>query len=579
VKKLFSLFGRRFDLPSKLEIQVILRRFSKKERTLFFAFFVVFIAASITLVWQINNALSREVPAQGGTWKEGIVGLPHLVNPILAASDTDRDLVALVYSGLLRPDGKGRLMNDLADHYTISEDGLSYTFVLKDGLVWHDGTALTAEDVAFTVMLAKNPILKSPVRASWEGVTPVVMHEHEIQFLLDQPYAPFLENATLGILPKHIWNSIPPEQISLSKFNLEPIGSGPYEVKKMERNSSGIVTKFIFEAFKNYAQQEPYISQFEFVFYPSERALISSFETKEIDGIAGISPKQMESIQRNASLHELTLPRVFGVFFNQNKVSAFSKEGVREALERAVDKDKIVSEVLNGYAKALVGPIPPGTFSAINTELEQDIVSTSSAEDALQLLKQNGWAKDEETGLLTNKDGETLRFSLSTSNVSDLTETARLLQTMWQELGIQVDVKMFELSDLNQNVIRPREYEALLFGEVVGRDPDPFAFWHSSQRNDPGLNIALYTNSTVDSLLEDARKISDEAERKEKYIEFQKEVISDHAATFLYSPFYLYVVDKQLKGFDTQSITIPAERYTNVYSWYLRTKKIISSPF
>ncbi|MDP2676096.1 MAG: ABC transporter substrate-binding protein [bacterium] len=580
MKKIFSILGWRFDLPSATEIKAIIRRFSKKERSFFFFFLILFITAGTALLLQTNNIFSKEVPAQSGVWREGVVGLPHLINPILAVSDTDRDLVSLIYAGLLRPDGKGRLIHDLAESYAVSEDGLSYTFTLKKDLVWHDNTPITTEDIAFTAMLAKNPALKSPIRASWEGVTPVITNEREIQFLLERQYAPFLENMTLGILPKHIWNNIPPEQISLSKFNIEPIGAGPYRLKSIERNSSGIVTKYILRSFKNFAHGEPLISHFEFVFYPSERALITGFESKEIDGIAGIPPKQIETIKRTGTmLYELTLPRVFAVFFNQNKLNIFSKTEIREALERAIDKESIVKEILNGFAEPLVGPIPPGTFSAIHSAVDESITSTSSAEHALLLFKQNGWTKDEESGLLTNKDGDVLRFTISTSNVSDLTATAELLKSMWGVIGIQVDIKLFELSDLNQNVIRPREYEALLFGEVVGRDPDPFAFWHSSQRNDPGLNIALYTNSVVDSLLEEARKISDEEKRKEKYIEFQKEVIADHAATFLYSPLYLYIVDKKLKGFSAENITIPAERYAQIYTWYLHTKKVFHSPF
>lgn len=580
MKKIFSLFGRRFDLPSALEIQAIIRQFSKKERNLFFLFLAALGIGAIGIIWNVNALLSKEMPAQGGVWREGIVGLPHVINPVLAASDTDRDLAMLVYAGLFRADGKGGLTNDLAESYDISEDGLTHTFTLKENITWHDGEPLTTDDIVFTVMLTKNPALKSPIRASWEGVNPIAINEREIQFQLERPYAPFLENTTLGILPKHLWNNIPPEQISSSKFNIEPIGAGPYRIEKVERNSSGIVTKYNLKAFSNYAQGESFITHFEFVFYPSERALIAGFEAKEIDGIAGIAPKQMETIKRNGTmLHELTLPRVFGVFFNQNKINAFSKEGVREALGLAIEKDTIVAEALGGFAEPLTGPIPPGTFSALTSAIDPSITSTSSKENALLLLEKNGWKRNETTGFLEDKNGEALRFTLSTSNVSDLVKTAELLKTMWTEIGIQIEIKIFELGDLNQNVIRPREYEALLFGEVVGRDPDPFAFWHSSQRNDPGLNIALYTNSTVDSLLEEARRLSDNALRKEKYIAFQKEVTSDHAAIFLYSPHYLYIIDKKLKGFHTENITIPAERYADIHMWYLRSKKVIRSPF
>ncbi len=145
---------------------------------------------------------------------------------------------------------------------------------------------------------------------------------------------------------------------------------------------------------------------------------------------------------------------------------------------------------------------------------------------------------------------------------------------MWEKINVKVNLRIFEIGDLNQNVIRPRKYDALLFGLMLGRDPDPFAFWHSSQRNDPGLNIALYTNITADKLLEDARVLSDTAKRKEKYQAFQEQVIKDNPAVFLYSPEYIYLVPKSLLGADTDTITVPSERFTQIYKWYIKTKKV-----
>ncbi|MBI4114771.1 MAG: hypothetical protein HY445_02935 [Candidatus Niyogibacteria bacterium] len=586
MKKIFSFLGRRYDPPSPLEIQAIIRRFSRIEQAVFLFFVILLLMGVAGLVWGINNTFSKEAPANRGTWREGVVGLPHTTNPLLALSDTDRDLISLIYAGLMRPDGLGRLQNSLAENYTISPDGLVYTFILKENLTWQDGKPFTTNDIAFTIALAQNPELKSPVRASWEGVNVAIKNDREIEFRLEQTYAPFLENTTLGILPKHIWNGIPIEQLSLSKFNIEPVGAGPYKVNAIERNSSGIITKYVLQAFKDYALGEPFISSFEFRFYPSERSLLAAFEKREINGIAGISPQRLPDAEHQwTTLHALTLPRVFGIFFNQNKKDAFSKQEIREALRRAVDRERITKEVFGGFAKSLFSPIPPGTLGALDIANDPSFVSMSSPEEALRLFERNGWSqkipgenKDMPTNTtkLTNKKGDIFRFTLATSNVPDLVRTAELLKEMWGALGIEVELRIFEASDLNQNVIRPREYEALLFGEIVGRDPDPFSFWHSSQRNDPGLNIALYTNAMVDTLLEKARMLSDEAERKEKYEAFQKEIIRDDAAIFLYSPLYLYITDNRLKGFNTENITVPAERYANIHAWYLHTKKVFS---
>lgn len=577
MQKIISIFKWRFDLPSRAELKAISRRFSHKEQIIFLVLTLFLFLGIIGILWNANTIFSVQTPSHSGAWKEGTIGFPHVANPLLAVSDIDRDLVMLLYSGLLRADGKGRLEPDLADSFTISEDGMTYAFTLKENLFWHDGKKLTADDIAFTVNFAKNPTLKSPLRASWEGINVEVIDERNIRFHLDRPYAPFVENTTLGILPKHIWQHVTPEQMSLSKYNLRPIGSGPYKIKKVDQNSSGTITTYTLESFNQYARGEPFIDTFEFKFYSSEKNMKTAFQKGDIDAIGGLSPQGIEEIETSDTItHTLSLPRVFGVFLNQNRVNAFTKREVREALQLTANKEEIIRTVFAGKAEPIFSPIPPGTFSAL-TEIEDEYASatTPSAELAIRLLEKAGWAKDKKTGKLKTKKGEPLSFTLATSNVSDLIQTADLLKSAWESIGIEVEIKKFELNDLNQNVIRPREYDALLFGEVVGRDPDPFAFWHSSQRNDPGLNIALYANVAVDKLLEDARKIANEEKRKEKYVQFQKEIIEDVPAIFLYSPLYLYTTRTNLKGFNTQHITIPAERYAQVHQWYVNTKKIL----
>ena len=525
----------------------------------------------------LNNKYSVSRPASGGKWHEGIVGSPSFVNPILATSDADRDLVMLIYSGLMRADGRGRLIPDLAESFEISDDRLSYIFQLKESLKWHDGKPLTAEDIVFTIETAKNPALKSPVRANWEGVTAEAIDERSIKFTLNKPYAPFLENTTMGIIPKHIWSGILAEQFSFSAFNHEPIGSGPYRVKSIPKNSSGLISKYILKSFTNYAGGEPYIPTLEMKFYPTERALTDAYYKKEIDAASVASPKTIgEAYRKNSQIHTLTIPRIFGVFFNQNRVPAFTEQNVRLALGQAIDKKTIVNEVLAGYGEIIYSPIPPGTFGAY---VDEDLKNApNQAETASSTFKRAGWTIDPKSGILTKKtkkETKTLSFTLATANTPDLASTAEFLKSMWKQFGVDVTIKLFEINDLNQQVIRPREYDALLFGEVVGRDPDPFAFWHSSQRNDPGLNIALYANTAVDELLDSARKTTDEDERKQKYIEFQKEIINDDPAIFLYSPQYIYITGDNLKGFETQNLTTPAERFARVHLWHLKTKKVL----
>lgn len=538
----------------------------------------VFIVSCLVLLFYLDKTLSAETPAKGGILREGIIGTPRFVNPVLTISDADRDLSILIYSGLLRV-SKDKFANDLAESYEIDEEGLCYTFTLKPDLLWSDDAPLTSDDILFTIKNIRNPLTKSSKRASWEGVGVEKIDDRKIRFCLEKPYAPFLENTTLGILPKHIWNDILPEQMSLSDFNIKAVGSGPYKVEKISRNSSGIITSYALIPNENFALDAPYIKKLVIKFYPSEKKLIEAYETDEIDSLSAISPKNIIEIQKDKSfLKTYLLPRVFAVFFNQDDAAVFAEEEVRKALSLSVDKKRIINDVLENFGIALVGPIPPGSLGSHQADFTIENKSyEESLEEAVALLNKNGWKMDEEEGVLVKKKGESLtklEFSLSTSDVADLVQTAYLLKEMWEKIGAKIEIRIYEIGDLEQNVIRPRKYNALLFGEIMGRDPDPFAFWHSSQRNDPGLNIALYTSITADKLLEDARTIFDAQEREEKYKKFQEEVIDDSPAVFLYSPYFIHLLPRNVGGINEISITTPSERFSQVYNWYIKTQKI-----
>jgi len=246
----------------------------------------------------------------------------------------------------------------------------------------------------------------------------------------------------------------------------------------------------------------------------------------------------------------------------------------------ALNKDEIVNEVLQGYATVLDGPIPPGSLGYTprdEKELAENATTTPAIVLARELLERNGWEIDEEKGYLvkeTKTDLTDLSFSLSTSDVPELKAVVEIVRDTWEELGAKVDVRIFETGALNQSVIRPRKYDALFFGEVVGRNSDLFAFWHSSQRLDPGLNIALYANIEADALLEEARTISSPEIRAEKYQEFQEEVISDLPAFFLYSPDFIYVLPSQVQGVVLRGTSLPSERFLHVFNWYKETDRV-----
>ena len=555
-----------------------IRTFSPLEQKIFLALCVIVVTSGIAFLFALNARFLVTIPTYGGSFTEGVIGAPRFINPTLAISDADRDLTALVYSGLMRPTPEGKLVPDLAQKYSVSDDGLTYTFILRENLTWHDGAPLSADDVVFTIEKVQDPVLKSPKRASWEGVTVSKEDDRTIVFSLKQAYSPFLENTTLGILPKHIWGGISSEEFGFSTYNTEPVGSGPYKVQGTKKDSSGVPSRYDLGSFKKFALGKPYISELRLHFYPNEAKLISAFERGEIDAINAIPPKKAGDFadKRNVTLHTYVLPRIFGVFFNQNQNPLFANQAVREALNDVVDRKQIVHDVLFGYGTPIVGPLPPGVLGWKETPpIDED--SDATIARAIESLEKGGWKINTETGIRqrkTKKETTSLDFSLVTSEAEELQHTATMLQETWEKLGARVTIKVFNTNDLNQNVIRPRKYDALLFGEIIGRESDPFAFWHSSQRNDPGLNIALYANIKADGLLEKGRKTSGVEERSGIYETFQKEIAKDAPAVFIYSPDFLYALPGNIRGVEPGIITIPSERFLDINNWYIETDTV-----
>lgn len=554
-------------------MRVLPRLLGRFEKVLTSILFISLIASGAAMAQAMSSRYAVTVAAHGGTLREGIVGIPRFINPLLAVSDTDRDVISLVYTGLLRFDGKGNLIPSLAERYEILQEGREYVFYLREA-EWSDGQSVTAEDIAFTIELAKNPAYRSPARANWEGITVEAVDKRTVRFTLAKPYAPFLENATLGILPRHLWKDILPAEFNLTELNLRPVGAGPYTVLGYEKNSSGRITLYHLQANKTYLPEEPFITYMDLKFYGSQTESVEALERGEIDSLSGLPPRFARSMhEQNRPVIQLSLPRIFGLFFNQNESKTLADAAVRSALELAADKAGLVEQVLENQGTPLYSPIPPDSFGALEASFYQD--RAFNVEQAKALLTKAGWTLNTETGIREKKLSKTetlqLTFTISTSNTPDLIETARLLQTMWETIGAKVDLKVYEISDFERDILQPRKYAAILFGEVVGNDPDPFAFWHSSQRNDPGLNIALYTNPKADKLLEEARITPDITARKQKYEEFQKLIAEDNPAVFLYSPYYLYV-PARINNVRIERIVLPEDRFGSVQEWHMQTR-------
>lgn len=534
-----------------------------------FMFLLIFLA-------QFSTESMVQIPTDGGTYSEGIVGTPRFINPVLAVTRADKDLVALIYDGLMRLHTDGKLIPNVAESITVSEDGLTYNIILRKDIHFQDGVSLTARDVAFTIERIQNPLFTSPLRPNFEGVIVEEIGEYEINFVLPEAYTPFIENLTFGILPEHIWKEADTDEFAFSQYNSEPIGSGQYTVKEIKRNTSGIPEVYTLSAYEEYHLGKPKINTLRLSFYSTKEKLVKAFTEGSIESVAGIEAELIPDFSFSAETHHIEtipLPRTFGLFINQNKSPALRDVGARQALSISINREELVTKVLGGYGHALTSPIPPG-FSTLVTN---NVTFEPSIDTAREVLRDSGWKMNDETGLWEkNIDGSVtpLRFSISTSNNSTFDTTAEYLRTIWTSLGAEVTVKQFEQSDLTQTIIRPREYETLLFGTDLGRSLDYYSFWHSSQRNDPGLNIALYANITTDSILSEMRRNSEHSAWDEALQKFVTEIDTETPAIFLYSPELLYIVPNRVHGMQFNGVSEPQERFSNLYEWYVQTESI-----
>lgn len=506
---------------------------------------LIALTSFLGILSEVTKKYGTETPAFGGTMREGIIGNPRFINPLLAQTDADRDMVSLIYAGLVRYDKNNDVRPALAEKYEISSDGLTYTVTLKNGLRWSDGKQLTADDIVFTVALAKNPLAQSPRRANWEGVDVEKLDDRIISFRLKKAYAPFLENLTLGILPKHIWEKIPPSQIALAELNTNPMGAGPYKLKSAEHDSLGSIIAMKLAANKYFVLGKPHIKTLAMRFYANEDAALKDLQVGNMDAYGAISPKNIGRAGGRTTVQKISLGRIIAVFLNQGAQKSFASNEIRRALNSAVNKKALVEKILGKYGEVIDGPLPwPTENETYDPEAAKNIISKSKKEIA---------------------------FTLTTAQTPELVEIAEILKNMWNEVGFKVEVKTFPVSDLEQSVIGPRRYDAFLYGEeVIGKTPDPFAFWHSSQRNYPGYNIALYANSRVDKLLEQVRVEPNKEKRDGLYANIQSEIKKDLPAIFLFTPYYLYALPGNLGGADIKSVNTGSERFAAIHEWYLK---------
>lgn len=528
-------------------------------RWLAFLFFIILMCVgTIGMLSKLNAIFITTIPTSGGTLSEGMIGNPSQINPIFALTNTDKDISSLIFSGLMKKDSNGDIVPDLAESYSVSEDGKTYTFTLREKLKFHNGDPVTAEDVRYTVSLVTNPSIRSPKRANWEGANIEVIDERNIKFTLKEEFTGFLENTTLGILPSLVVKEIDPTSFSQHNFNQKPIGAGPFKITGISKTNSGLIESINLKSFNKYALGKPYLNNINLRFYGNEDELIKALKTRIIDRGGPISPEGTTELT-NSKIETSQLPRIFGLFFNQANSKILEDASVRKAIDVGINREILIQNVFNGFAVANKSPYPK--------QIDQNF----SEEDANEILEKAGW-KMGENGI-RQKDSTELRFKIATGDNKELRNTAIEIKNQLKNIGMEIEVESFELGILNQQIIEDRNYQALLFGELIPRPENLYAFWHSSQKDFPGLNITGYVNGKADQSLIALLSEYDQEKRDTALNNFINEISKDKPAVFLYSPMLLIGDKTEIQKPDT-TFGVLQERFVEANKWYSQTDKV-----
>ncbi len=575
-KKLLSQFSRS-RLPNLKQIKYLKRFLSKKEKWVLNISLIILVISAVFLFNKFWNNHLVITPKNGGNYIEGTLTAPSHINPLFfGLNSTDDDLVKLIYSSLWQRDKNGSLKQDLVTNLEVSADQKTYTVTITDKAKWQSGENLTVDDILFTFDTIKDSRFKSPWRRYFISVVTEKINDQQFKITLKEPYAPFLEYLTFGILPKHLWQDINPDSVNLAELNIKPVGSGPFEFKSLTKDKSGAIRTYNLKANKNYYLPTPHINEFAFKIFVSPEEIIDALNNNKIDSINYLPASYKKSILATNSYNffELQQPELLALFFNLKKEGPTTSLKVRQAMALALNKQDIINQVYGTGASIADSPIPNCAFG-YSPDITKYNYDTTKAKE---LLLSDGWKEITNASNSTTvlqKSGQNLKVSITTINNEDDIKLANLIAENWKAIGIQTEIITEEKNSFYTQVIKPKNYNIILYSILNNLNSDPYAFWHSSQIDDKGYNLSNYSNTKIDRLLEESRMDGNLAKRQANYLQFQKTITEDEPAIFLANQNFLYIQSKKVKGFNTITISSPEDRLYGIGDWYLNEKKTL----
>lgn len=517
-------------------------------------------------------------PATGGIYTEGLVGSLVRLNPLLDYyNPVDREVDRLLFSGLLRFDDRGIPQGDLADSWGISRDGTIYNFSLRPGTTWHDGQPITTEDVLFTIemMRAEDSPLPQDLIAFWQQIEVSGLDERTMQFILPEPFAPFLDYLTFGVLPAHLLGEMSIDEIIDAPFNLQPVGSGPYQLDHLIVEN-GQVAGVVLTSFQEYYKTPPFIEQLAFRYYPDAASVLAAYQSGDISGIGQVTPEILSQalVEADLNLYTGRLPQIAMVFLNLDNASVafFQDLAVRQALLMSINRQGMIDQMLGGQGIIADGPILPGTWAYYNgiPRLAYD------ANQAVTILRQAGYTIPAGgSSVRQSEDGLPLSFTLLYPDTATHRALAQIIQQNWAQIGVEAMLQAVPYPELVSEYLDTRQYQAALVDINLARspDPDPYPFWHQAQVSN-GQNYASWDDRPASEYLEQARISTDLAERQRLYNNFQVRFSQELPALPLYYPVYTYAVSAEVQGVRLGPLFDAADRFNSINDWFLVTRRV-----
>jgi peptide/nickel transport system substrate-binding protein len=524
----------------------------------------------------LQPAVAPAQPVSGGVYTEALIGAPGRLNPLLDYyNPADHDIDRLIYSGLIKFDDRGVPQADLAESWGVSQDGITYNFALRQNAKWHDGEPVTAEDVLFTVELLRDDVIPIPddLRQFWKEVEVIALDESSLQFHLPEAFAPFPDYLTFGVLPKHLLESTPAEELVDAPFNLAPVGSGPYRFSRF-LTENGQIQGVVLAANDDYYFDRPFIDELVFRYYPDSSSALAAYRAGEVTGISSVSRDILPDALQEPELKLYTgrQPRLTLAYLNLDDPALpfFQDASIRRALLMGLNRQGIVDQILAGQALIADGPILPGTWAHYDgmERLPYD------PQAAIKLIEAAGYELSANEGSVRQKEGVRLAFELLHPDDPQHTAIAQSIQRDWGRLGFEVTLKAMPFEELLSDALEPRNYQAAIAELNLSRfpDPDPYPFWDQAQITG-GQNYAGWDDRQASEYLEQARVTVDLGERAKAYKNFQVRFANELPALPLFYPVYSYAVDQQVQGVRMGPLFDTSDRFVTLLQWFLRSKR------